>query len=297
VELQALATRLEAANVEAERARAEAQEASRVKSEFLAVMSHEIRTPINVVVSYVELLKAGVPDQPTEKQRLYLHRIDQSSQLLVWLLNDLLDFSRIESGQMGIEMGVGSARDAVQDALLALELFAESKGIALTSRCEEGVRFHADPQRVQQIVLNLLSNAIKFTPSGGSVTVSCAVSDVPPPRAPVHDRSWVRIDVTDTGVGIPPDRIAQMFEPFVRGDAERTGGTTGAGLGLAISQRLADMMSGVITVDSAGERGTRFTLWLQKAQAEARSQPTVGSTSAPRPRGRPAGEGEPAPIR
>jgi two-component system sensor histidine kinase EvgS len=103
--------------------------------------------------------------------------------------------------------------------------------------------------------------------------------------------------VTDTGVGIPPDRIAQMFEPFVRGDAERTSGTTGAGLGLAISQRLADMMSGVITVDSAGERGTRFTLWLQKAQAEARSQPTVGSTSAPRPSGRPAGEGEPAPIR
>jgi signal transduction histidine kinase len=286
-EVQALATRLEAANVEAERARADAQEASRVKSEFLAVMSHEIRTPINVVVSYVELLKAGVPDQPTEKQRHYLHRIDQSSQLLVWLLNDLLDFSRIESGQMSVEMAEGSAAETVHNAISAMELFAAGKGITLTTRCEDGVQFHADPQRVHQIVLNLLSNAIKFTPSGGSVTVSCSASRVPPPRASGSDRSWVRIDVTDTGVGIPEDQITQMFEPFVRGDAERTGGTTGAGLGLAISQRLAEMMAGVITVDSPGERGTRFTLWLHES----------GSAVRTRPLGRPAGEGEPTAIR
>jgi signal transduction histidine kinase len=299
-EVQALAVRLEQANVEAERARAEAQEASRVKSEFLAVMSHEIRTPINVVVSYVELLKAGVPDEPTEKQRHYLQRIDQSSQLLIWLLNDLLDFSRIESGQMQVEMAVGSGRHAIENARSALEAFAQGKGISLTSRCDADPQFHADEQRVQQIVLNLLSNAIKFTPRGGSVSVSCYEAPAGPSgMEAVGD--WVRIDVSDTGLGIPEDQVAQMFEPFVRGDAEQTGGASGAGLGLSISRRLAEMMSGTITVESAPGRGTVFTLWLRAASPSTpsgRAGPRPASLAEPpakRPRSRPADEGELAP--
>ena len=290
-ELQALAKRLEEANVAAERARAEAQDASRVKSEFLAVMSHEIRTPINVVVSYVELLKAGVPDQPTERQRHYLQRIDQSSQLLVWLLNDLLDYSRIESGQMHVEMGTGSALLAIRNAMAALEPLGAGKGIELSCPCSDDVRFHADAQRVQQIVLNLLSNAIKFTPRGGSVALTCAESASGPDGTNAAGRSWVRIDVVDTGVGIPADQIPRMFEPFVRGDAEGTGETTGAGLGLAISQRLAGMMSGAITVDSVVNGGTRFTLWLVAADqlvgAMQRATKTAAATqSVPTPRSR-----------
>jgi signal transduction histidine kinase len=311
-EVQALAARLEQANVDAERARAEAQEASRVKSEFLAVMSHEIRTPINVVVSYVELLKAGVPDEPTVKQRHYLQRIDQSSQLLIWLLNDLLDFSRIESGQMQVEMGVGSGRNAIEIARSALEAFAEGRGITLTSRCDADPQFHADEQRVQQIVLNLLSNAIKFTPRGGSVSVSCFDTEAAPPGT---DRAgaWVRIDVTDTGLGIPEDQIAQMFEPFVRGDSEQTGGASGAGLGLSISRRLAEMMSGTITVESAPGHGAMFTLWLPSGSSVVGHWPTTGSSPVPasgrpvppspdespakRPRARPAGASELTPQR
>jgi signal transduction histidine kinase len=300
-EVQALAARLKLANEEAERARAEAQEASRVKSEFLAVMSHEIRTPINVVVSYVELLKAGVPDEPTEKQRHYLQRIDQSSQLLIWLLNDLLDFSRIESGQMQVEMSVGSARNAVEIAKSALEAFAQGKGISLTSECDADPQFHADEQRVQQIVLNLLSNAIKFTPRGGSVSLSCYETASSPPGT--HSGgAWVRIDVTDTGLGIPEDQIAQMFEPFVRGDSEQTGGASGAGLGLSISRRLAEMMSGTITVESAPGRGTMFTLWLRSGSPSTPSgrtggRPASAAEPAMRPRSRPAGESEIAPPR
>jgi len=301
-EVQALAARLEQANVEAERARAEAQEASRVKSEFLAVMSHEIRTPINVVVSYVELLKAGVPDEPTEKQRHYLQRIDQSSQLLIWLLNDLLDFSRIESGQVHVEMSAGSGRNAIESAKSALEAFAQGKGISLTSRCDADPQFHADEQRVQQIVLNLLSNAIKFTPRGGSVSVSCYhAATSPPGKEP--GGAWVRIDVTDTGLGIPQDQIAQMFEPFVRGDSEQTGGASGAGLGLSISRRLAEMMSGTITVESAPGRGTVFTLWLRAASPSTPSgrkgarHASLVEGPPMRPRSRPAGEGELAPPR
>ena len=269
-EVQRLAQSLEEANVAAERARAEAQEASRVKSEFLAVMSHEIRTPINVVVSYVELLKTGVPDQPTEKQRHYLQRIDHSSQLLVWLLNDLLDFSRLESGQVHVEMEAGSALIAIRNAVAALEPLAEGKGIELSCPCGEDVRFYADPQRVQQIVLNLLSNAIKFTPRGGSVAVTCAASAAGPDGKEARETPWARIDVADTGVGIPADQIPRMFEPFVRGEAEGVGDAArGAGLGLAISQRLAAMMSGAITVDSVRGQGTRFTLWLPAAEEPA----------------------------
>jgi signal transduction histidine kinase len=280
-EVQALATRLEQANVEAERARAEAQEASRVKSEFLAVMSHEIRTPINVVVSYVDLLKAGVPDEPTEKQRHYLERIDQSSQLLIWLLNDLLDFSRIESGQMQVEMAVGSARTAIESAKSAFQVFADGKGISLTSQCDADPEFYADGQRVQQIVLNLLSNAIKFTPRGGSVSVGCSESRVGAPGMEATDGPWIRIDVSDTGVGIPEEQIAQMFEPFVRGDSEQTGGASGAGLGLAISRRLAEMMSGAVTVESERGRGTEFTLWLRAASSAVPAARDAGHVPSP----------------
>jgi signal transduction histidine kinase len=292
-EVQALATRLEEANVEAERARAQALEASRVKSEFLAVMSHEIRTPINVVVSYVELLEAGVPDEPTEKQRHYLQRIDQSSHLLIWLLNDLLDFSRIESGQMQVEMCDGSGLAAIENAKSALEVFAEAKDITLTIRCEADPRFHADAQRVQQIVLNLVSNAIKFTPRGGSVVVSCT-AQAAGPRGSTDEGGWVRIDVTDTGPGIPADQVAAMFEPFVRGDSEQTSGVGGAGLGLSISKRLAEMMSGSITVESEHGHGTTFTLWLRAAS------PPIRGTHIPSPmvepvasRARPRSSGAP----
>jgi signal transduction histidine kinase len=297
-EVQALAVRLEQANVEAERARAEAQEASRVKSDFLAVMSHEIRTPINVVVSYVELLKAGVPDEPTDKQRQYLQRIDQSSQLLIWLLNDLLDFSRIESGQMQVDMTVGSGRTAIESARSALEAFAHGKNISLTSRCDADPQFHADEQRVQQIVLNLLSNAIKFTPRGGAVGVTCQAVPEPPPGWNGSSGDWVRIDVSDTGQGIPEEQIARMFEPFVRGDTEQTGGASGAGLGLSISRDLAEMMSGTITVKSAPGRGTTFSLWLQAASSSNPSGPAspLPTAMAPtRSRSRPAGESELAP--
>ena len=298
-EVQALATRLERANVEAEHARAQALEASRVKSEFLAVMSHEIRTPINVVVSYVELLKAGVPDEPTEKQRHYLQRIDQSSHLLIWLLNDLLDFSRIESGQMQVEMSEGSGLSAILNAKSALEVFAEAKGITLTIRSEADPQFHADAQRVQQIVLNLVSNAIKFTPRGGAVVVGCAAQTTGP-RGSDDGAGWVRIDVSDTGTGIPADQVAQMFEPFVRGSAEQTGGVGGAGLGLSISKRLAEMMSGAITVESEQGRGTKFTLWLRAASTPARAahvpsalQESVTARPRPRPSGAPVATQEP----
>jgi signal transduction histidine kinase len=220
-------------------------------------------------------MKAGAPDQPTERQQRYLRRIDESCQMLDLLLNDLLVFFRLESGQMQLAMGEGSAMEAVRSAMSALEPTAAGRQVSLATRDESDATFHADPQRVQQIVLNLLSNAIKFTPKGGSVTMSCGCAASGPTGVGGTEGPWVRIDVDDTGVGIPEHEVARMFEPFVRG-GERGGGAPGTGLGLAISQRLALMMSGRITVQSAPGGGTRFTLWLRGKPAEKAAASPLG---------------------
>ena len=272
-EARALALRLEEARRVAEAAREEAQQASRAKSEFLATMSHEIRTPISAVIGYIDLLARGVPDEPTEQQRHYLKRMEGANQHLISLVNDLLDFSRMESGQMRVRSEVASAAQAVSAALAALEPQATAKGVRLRSRCPEAITFLGDEQRVQQIVLNLVSNAIKFTARGGSVQVRCTRTDTGPPDvAPPPGEAWVRIDVEDDGVGIAPDQVARMFEPFVQGPQAPVDAQRGTGLGLAISRRLATMMAGALTAVSTPGDGSTFTLWLPAAPDEESSR-------------------------
>jgi signal transduction histidine kinase len=245
-----------------ERAREDAELANRAKSEFLATMSHEIRTPINAVLGYTQLLEQGIPDPPTEKQRAYLHRIERSSELLMTLVNDVLDFARIESGRLPLDLGVGSSAEAVLTAAAALEPSAKRKGLTLTTSCDRAHAFWGDQQRVQQILLNLLSNAVKFTPRGGAIRVGCSLDHGGPPGSLHQPGTWVRIDVEDTGIGIDRDQVELIFEPFEQGTKgfEREHG--GVGLGLAISRRLASLMSGAITVQSERGKGSRFTLWL-----------------------------------
>ena len=286
-EAQSLAEELEQANQELEMAlgeadiaRQEAETANRAKSDFLATMSHEIRTPINAILGYAELLELGISGPVTEAQAGQLERIRVSGRHLMGLVDQVLDFARIESGTFPVDRRAASAAQSVQTALTVVRPQAEKKGVTLDSACEGGgtVRYLADPQRVEQILVNVLANAIKFTPEGGRASVACGAADGPPPGRRGEGR-WVRVTVEDSGKGIEPDQLARIFEPFVQVDSGYTRRHEGTGLGLAISLRLAHSMGGELTVESTPGHGSRFTLWLPAAEETAvAATPSVPST-------------------
>ena len=248
---------LEHAIREAERSRAEAHQASRAKSEFLATMSHEIRTPINAMIGYTDLLELGVAGPLNETQQNQLARIRASGQHLIGLVDEVLDLAGVESGRMRIEPRDGRIEDAVGTALAIVQPQAMGKQIEIRVSRRDGTStpYRGDPRRVEQILVNLLTNAVKFTPSGGEIRIECA---------PVYegDAQWGEVVVQDSGPGVDPDLHERIFEPFVQADAGYTRAHGGVGLGLAISRRLARMMGGDITVDSAPGSGARFRVRL-----------------------------------
>jgi signal transduction histidine kinase len=242
-----------------------AQAASRAKSQFLATVSHEIRTPINAVMGYAELLEMGLGGPLAEKQAEYVGRIQGSSRHLLSLVNDVLDLSKIEAGEMAVRSEALPLRATADRAMEQVEPQARGKGIDLSLQwsCPEDDVYVGDEDRVSQVLVNLLSNAVKFTQPGGSVTVTCSASTVGPPMlADGGERMWVAVEVADTGMGIPPDKLEAVFEPFMQVDASHTRREGGTGLGLAISRRLSRLMGGELTVDSSPGQGSRFTLWL-----------------------------------
>ncbi len=250
----------------AERARSQAEAASRVKSEFLATMSHEVRTPINAIIGYTDLLQLEVPGPLTEEQRTQLERIRMSGRLLITLVDEVLDLARIESGRLQVEDRAARAGDAVEEAVAVVAPEADRKGVRLRRACggDPDLRYAGDPQRVNQILINLLSNAVKFTPADGRVSVSVERET----RGEDGDSSeWVCVVVEDTGVGIPPEQLDRIFEPFVQGQGGYTRVHGGVGLGLAISRRLARMMGGDIDVESEPGYGSRFSLRLPSTRS------------------------------
>jgi signal transduction histidine kinase len=251
---------------DAQQSRRAAEAASRAKSEFLATMSHEIRTPINAIIGYTDLLDMGIAGPLNEKQQGHIDRIRISGKHLTGLVNEVLDLSRIDAGQMQIAREAASLRDACDTAVALIAPLAATKGVELEQECDDEGHYMGDPQRVQQVLANLLTNAVKFTPAGGRITIKTTAHVR---NAPFADggptREWGTIAVEDTGIGIHADQLERVFQPFVQADSGYTRTHGGAGLGLAISMRLAHLMGGGVTVESEPGRGSRFTLWLPGA--------------------------------
>ena len=242
-------------------ARADADSANRMKTKFLATMSHECRTPLNAIAGYAELLDLGIHGPLTSEQRTDLSRIQHNVRHLLGLVGNVLSLLKLESGRSEYritDVGLGAVLEFLDEAT-APQIAA--RNLRYEQRCETELAVYADAEKLSQILLNLLSNAIKFTDVGGSITVRCSADD---------DR--VRIEVRDTGRGIPADQLERVFDPFVRVDQTLNRPTEGTGLGLAISRELARAMNGDLTATSRLGEGSAFTLVLPRARESGASE-------------------------
>ena len=236
-------------------ARAEAERASRAKSAFLAVMSHELRSPLNAIDGHAALLEEGIHGAVNEAQVGALRRLRRASRLLLTLITDLLDFSRIEAGKVRYDVRDVGLRALVADVDEVVQPLMGERGLIYMTGDIPDVSIHADPDKTRQILINLITNAIKFSNMGGRIELIAE-----------RDHGIVKLRVTDDGIGIPMDRQQSIFDPFEQVDQTHRRQQQGVGLGLAISRDLARGMSGELTVESTLGKGSTFTLALPEAQ-------------------------------
>ena len=248
--------RLAASNRELDLRNREVERATQMKSKFLASMSHELRTPLNAIVGFSDLLAEGTTGPLSAKQKRFVDHIKQGSTHLLQLINDILDLSKIEAGQLELHSEEFLVSEALPEVLSTVAPMAMAKNIRVEQKIKSQSPVKADRVRFKQILYNLLSNAVKFTPKDGQICIEC-----------VDHWDFVRTSVTDTGIGIRPEDQQAIFEEFRQIERGASDIEQGTGLGLAITKRLVEQQGGQISVESELGKGSRFTFTLLAAES------------------------------
>ena len=272
-EKQKVADSLAASNEELELRNRQVEHATKLKSKFLASMSHELRTPLNAIVGFSDLLSEETAGELNVKQKRFVNHIKQGSAHLLQLINDILDLSKIEAGQLELRCEEFIVNDALPEVLSTIRPLAMAKNIVLQQKLEADLPVYADRVRFKQILYNLLSNAVKFTPRGGRIAIDC-----------VDKEGHVCVSVTDTGIGIRPEDQQVIFEEFRQVEGGKDAASEGTGLGLAITKRLVEQQGGKISVESEFGKGSRFIFTLPAKTLECESHPASEAIRAGLPR-------------
>jgi PAS domain S-box-containing protein len=271
-ERQTFTATLETANRELELRNREAERATKMKSKFLASMSHELRTPLNAIVGFSDLLAEQTAGALNDKQKRFVNHIKQGSAHLLQLINDILDLSKIEAGQLELRSEEFLVQDALPEVLSTIHPLAMAKNIRVEQKVDSKSAIKADRVRFKQILYNLLSNAVKFTPKGGQVAIES-----------VDYWDFVRVSVTDTGIGIRPEDQKVIFEEFRQVEGSAGDAQEGTGLGLAITKRLVEQQGGQISVESELGKGSRFTFTLLAVDSRSETPSLPKSAKSPTP--------------
>lgn len=235
----------------------EVEQANRLKNEFLASMSHELRTPLHTIIGFSELLGEQLEGDLNEKQKRFVGHIVQDARHLLELINDILDISKIESGQMDLKKEPFDFGLCINEVLAGIHQQAASKNVKLDNKADFRQALYADRVRVKEMLYNLLSNAVKFTPDGGCVRVESVVKN-----------NCLEVTVCDSGIGIPMEEQVFIFEKFYQARASKKAGGEGTGLGLPITKHLIELHGGSIKIESLPGQGSRFTLVFPLAARE-----------------------------
>jgi signal transduction histidine kinase len=258
-ELELLNEELRLRKAEAEKAKEEAQLANKAKSDFLANMSHELRTPLNSIIGFTELLLSGISGELSPEQKEQLGYINSSGRHLLDLINDILDLSKVEAGKLELELSIFNLRDLIENSLAIFKekMIRHKISTAIDISSDADIEIEADERKLRQIMFNLLSNAVKFTPDGGSVYIKAK-----------RQESYIEIGVEDTGIGIKPEDMGKLFQPFQQIELTYTKKYKGTGLGLALTKRLVELHGGKIWAESEFGKGSRFTFTIPIRQNE-----------------------------